>query len=377
MAQKHFDTRIQWKRDTSSNWTANNPVLLNGEIIIVDTDNGEIRFKIGDGVKTYTQLPFEDEAIRNLINEKINELSTGVAYINSTDNETIENPDVAVSEIIVDSSLSTISVNPVQNKVITQELNTLSEATGERFEKVEKAIGDLLPKNQGAANAGKILVVGTDGNLVLTDMPEGGASGDVVGVFDENKNILLSGNIAVGTYTLMFKNSDGTYTGSGTLEVTEIVPEPAYNNLADPTSADWQEGYRLSVSSGSTSPLAGHTVTNYIRCTNGDILRVKGMMLTGATATSDSSNSAKIVAYNSSKTKLDGLYGDGLGGVSSANRYDGNVSVNGEISTYTVLLNNDGTQKTTGIEYIRIDGMLMDGYTKNDVIITINEEITE
>lgn len=73
MAQRKFDARIQWKRDTSANWTAQNPVLLNGEIIIVDTDSGETRFKIGDGTKTYTQLPFEDEAIRNLINGKTDE----------------------------------------------------------------------------------------------------------------------------------------------------------------------------------------------------------------------------------------------------------------------------------------------------------------
>lgn len=73
MAQRKFDARIQWKRDTSANWTAQNPVLLNGEIIIVDTDSGETRFKIGDGAKTYTQLPFEDEAIRNLINGKTDE----------------------------------------------------------------------------------------------------------------------------------------------------------------------------------------------------------------------------------------------------------------------------------------------------------------
>ena len=70
MAQRTIDTRIQWKRDTSANWTAKNPVLLNGEIIIVDTGSGETRFKIGDGTKTYTQLPFEDEAIRSLINGK-------------------------------------------------------------------------------------------------------------------------------------------------------------------------------------------------------------------------------------------------------------------------------------------------------------------
>lgn len=73
MAQRKFDARIQWKRDTSANWTAQNPVLLNGELIIVDTDSGETRFKIGDGTKTYTQLPFEDEAIRNLINGKTDE----------------------------------------------------------------------------------------------------------------------------------------------------------------------------------------------------------------------------------------------------------------------------------------------------------------
>lgn len=56
--------RLRLKRDTSSNWTKNNPVLLNGELIIVDTDSGEVRSKIGDGVKTYTQLPFNDEALK-------------------------------------------------------------------------------------------------------------------------------------------------------------------------------------------------------------------------------------------------------------------------------------------------------------------------
>lgn len=50
----NFNTRIKSKRDTAANWTANNPVLLNGEIILIDTDSGELRAKVGDGVKTYT-----------------------------------------------------------------------------------------------------------------------------------------------------------------------------------------------------------------------------------------------------------------------------------------------------------------------------------
>ena len=56
-----FKTRIQNKRDTSANWEMNDPVLLDGELIIVDTSTGDTRFKIGDGTKTYTQLPFQDE----------------------------------------------------------------------------------------------------------------------------------------------------------------------------------------------------------------------------------------------------------------------------------------------------------------------------
>lgn len=63
-----FLSRIQNKRDTSANWTKNNPIILNGEIILVDTAEGELRAKIGDGTKTYTQLPFSDEALKNLIN---------------------------------------------------------------------------------------------------------------------------------------------------------------------------------------------------------------------------------------------------------------------------------------------------------------------
>lgn len=71
MGTKRFSGRVQTKRDTSANWTAADPVLLNGEEIIVDTANGEVRKKIGDGVSSYTKLPFEDETIRNLITERV------------------------------------------------------------------------------------------------------------------------------------------------------------------------------------------------------------------------------------------------------------------------------------------------------------------
>ena len=82
-----FNTRIKFKRDTSSNWTNKNPIILNGEIILVDTDSGELRAKVGDGVKSYTQLPFSDEVVRNLIPTDLSELNQDSTHRLVTDSE--------------------------------------------------------------------------------------------------------------------------------------------------------------------------------------------------------------------------------------------------------------------------------------------------
>lgn len=76
MATKNFtNVRLQTKRDTSTNWESNNPVLLNGEEILVDTNAGEVRKKIGDGTKKYKELPFSDENIRTLIGNKVEKVT--------------------------------------------------------------------------------------------------------------------------------------------------------------------------------------------------------------------------------------------------------------------------------------------------------------
>ena len=71
MATKMLNARVPHSRDTSANWTKYDPVLLDGEMVVVDTDAGEVRYKVGDGTKKYSQLPFDDEAIRSLINNKM------------------------------------------------------------------------------------------------------------------------------------------------------------------------------------------------------------------------------------------------------------------------------------------------------------------
>lgn len=52
-----LNARVKHKKDTHENWTTNNPVLLDGELILVVID-GTTMFKVGDGVSHYTSLDF-------------------------------------------------------------------------------------------------------------------------------------------------------------------------------------------------------------------------------------------------------------------------------------------------------------------------------
>lgn len=66
-----LNARIQYKKDMDANWTSNNPVLLENELIIVEMENGDCRFKIGDGVRTYSDLPFADQLLRDEMESKV------------------------------------------------------------------------------------------------------------------------------------------------------------------------------------------------------------------------------------------------------------------------------------------------------------------
>ena len=62
-----YNARIKHKRDTDVNWADADPVLLNGEIIVVDTMDGHVRKKVGDGTQRYSHLPFDDEQLAGVV----------------------------------------------------------------------------------------------------------------------------------------------------------------------------------------------------------------------------------------------------------------------------------------------------------------------
>lgn len=150
---KIFKTRIKQRRDTSANWESKNPVLLNGEVIIVDTANGETRTKTGNGTKTYTQLPFDDEGSKG-----------GKSLI---DKSFADNVSTSGNTTTIDKQLKTYSVTTrlEADVVITGLDENGQEVTKHKLsEKVDKVEGkSLIDENV----ASRIQVDSTDNSLFI------------------------------------------------------------------------------------------------------------------------------------------------------------------------------------------------------------------
>lgn len=219
-----------------------------------------------------------------------------------------------------------------------------------------------LDKNQGSANVGKILMVGTDGNLVLTDLPEA-ATGDVVGVLDESNNILLTGTgLADGTYSLKFENHNGAITEVGELVVTTIVP-PSYSNLAEPNATNttdwsiWCNNARIGSDGKYRSDV--YSVVNYIPVAVGDVVRWEG--LSGVESTN-------VAWYKSDKVTLCNA------GVAKPSEYKGGVIADLSITATGGQFTIANHANLNGLAYVRFAGTPIGNI--NDVVITKNEPIT-
>lgn len=74
--------RIQFRRSTSTQWAAANPILAQGELALeLDTR----KFKIGDGINPWNSLPYNAVELNDLIDVDVSTLIDGsvLVYNNS------------------------------------------------------------------------------------------------------------------------------------------------------------------------------------------------------------------------------------------------------------------------------------------------------
>lgn len=80
-----YNSRIITKTDTYANWSAANPVLLAGELVVATACDGvNTRLKLGDGATNFNSLPFLDDEMLAAIAELYNKISQSVVvYVGS------------------------------------------------------------------------------------------------------------------------------------------------------------------------------------------------------------------------------------------------------------------------------------------------------
>lgn len=163
-----MNSSIQLKRTTKTIANNSEKVLKDGELLIVRDGNNPPNLRAGDGA---TQ-------IKNLKDIVPGAASTSTAGLMSASDKTkLDGIDTGANKTIIDSALSSTSINPVQNKVVNSELGkklslsggTMTGALTTKGIKLTSGTdyGDTLPSNP-AANQLFFQTAGT--NFVLDNV---------------------------------------------------------------------------------------------------------------------------------------------------------------------------------------------------------------
>ena len=82
-----LNAHIQLEKKLNDVWERENPILLNGELVAVETEDG-IKFKVGDGKTPYRRLSFANicNPVEVNVPTKISELENDANYISYNEN---------------------------------------------------------------------------------------------------------------------------------------------------------------------------------------------------------------------------------------------------------------------------------------------------
>lgn len=231
MSGKIFNTRVRNKRDSVSNWTDKNPILLDGEVVVVDSTDGESRFKIGDGTKHYSELPFQDEYLQNEINNKA-AIGAGVytAVASSSDGVAYTSTVPGISELSTGASFIMIPDKTSASKEPTLDVNGLGE------KKIRRRLSAITTSLQsGYSNtwisANKPFQVVYDGTAWVVEGMAKPVGADVYGAVPQ-ATADASGNVITDTYATI------AMLQSMLPKVTTITLASGWNGTASPYYQD-------------------------------------------------------------------------------------------------------------------------------------------
>ena len=217
MADKTLKTRIKLKYDTLANWQGDGAsvVLLKGEIAVCEVPTGgsleqvtppAILFKVGDGVKTFAQLPWASALAADVYAwaKAANKPTYSTSEITGLTSALAgkENAGVAAgliaaldSEAAVQSGKFITGFELVDGKVTNVKYGEPAEVAIPEYTLVAGTDGSLTLKKDGAAVSENIKVTGWDGLVSRIGAVETGLEGkqDTLTAGSISKDLLASG----------------------------------------------------------------------------------------------------------------------------------------------------------------------------------------
>lgn len=289
MANSQIKTRIIHKHDTEANWNlATNFIPKQGEIIIYDKDSNYSyeRFKIGDGATFVSSLPFANDAlkaeIQTLLDGKASTSSVtqltnkvdgkvdkdGSKVLSTNDYTTAEKNKLAgiaaeANKTIIDTTLSSTSTNPVQNKVINTALSNKVDKISGKDLSANDFTNDLKNKLDGIANNANNYSLPTASSSTKGGVKTGAAITDTTGytAVHIKDGVIYYKDTNTNLVTSVFGR-----TGAVTLTKSDVTTALGYT----PPTTDTNTTYSLSgKASGNTwittlTPSSGSATTSTV-----------------------------------------------------------------------------------------------------------------
>lgn len=201
----------------------------------------------------------------------------------------------------------------------------------------------------------------------------------VFGRVDAENNIILTGELADGTYTIKYENAEGNVTEIGKLNHT-VVPEPTYTNVlplainADETPFNggkgYKAGYRLS-SSGTESEEPEAFVTGFIPVNAGDQLYFQDIDWYNKP---DYNNKCYVYTYDESFSNSGNYFRDQM--LANLDNYNwaianGSLVLDENNHLTSIQIGNGLAGNDNNVKYVRISAWSI----SDTSVITINQPI--
>lgn len=258
---KTIQAIVKNRTDTATNWTQKNPVLAEGEIIVVQTSAGETRLKIGDGVKTFTQLPYTDEQIYNNVVTSVNGQTGDVTLIN--DSKSLGLASAAVGQIPKIKAIDSNGV-PTEWEPATLSSDMFYVLDIGEIEGDTATINNNFDDVAAAFNQGKIFVF--DGECISISHV----------VFESG------GTITEIEFIIMAKRSVISLTwhrGYSTVTITEqIFPTFGLEALSAPGAVYYDKDTEKFIIKDTTPPIATTSTAGTIKVGNGLSISADGTL---------------------------------------------------------------------------------------------------